>query len=240
MEWSRYTDKPVSQVLELLQTHTQGLSSAAVTTRQTQYGPNVIRSRRLGWWPILIRQLKSPFVYLLIVAALISGALFEILDALAILLFIVINAILGFFQEYSSTKTAQALQKHLEHRSRVRREGQVLELPTSHLVPGDVVLLKPGDILPADLRFLSVQNLTLDESVLTGESLPVAKDHLPQNSPVTDMFLAKNIGFAGTSVTTGEAEAVVINIGEDSALGQIAASSQKATGSASAFLYIPW
>ncbi len=160
------------------------------------------------WTTILVRQLKSPFVYLLFGAAALSFVLGQILDGSLILLFVGLNTLLGFYQEYRSEQTLKLLKQYLVTRARVRRNNQEVDIPIDQLVLGDVVLLQPGSMLSADIKLTQANNLTVDESVLTGESLPMDKSIGDQ-------------AFFGTTAVSGTGEGVVSALGKDTTYGDI-------------------
>src|SRR3989304_9982855 len=136
-----------------------GLTSVQAKALLVKFGPNHVVERQFVWWQILIRQFKSPFIYLLFAAAAVSGVLSSITDALAILVFIVLNTILGFYQEFTSEKTLQSLENYLKFHTLTWRDGQIKNVPNSHLIPGDVIELRPGNIIPADVLFTQASGL---------------------------------------------------------------------------------
>lgn len=213
MEFRDFTSLTNSSIFTRLQTNSKGLTEEEALRRLKQYGENRIASREVTSWQILVRQLKSPFVYLLFISFLISFLLGEKLDALMILLFVTINTGLGFYQEYRSEKAVKLLRKYLVAKIKVRRDGFEKNIETQFLVPGDIVLLEPGDIIPGDVRFVETTNLSVDESVLTGESQPVTKFSDPVKGVVAQIYQAENIGFAGTTVVSGKGVAVVFATG---------------------------
>ena len=216
-----YTDLDHSGIEKKLRTAQTGLPSAEATARQRQYGPNDVREQKTTTLTILVRQFRSSFVYLLIAAAGIAFLLGEFIDGGMILLFVLINASLGFYQEYHSEKTIKLLKKYTVQTAHVRRDNQERHVPTSELVPGDLVIFEAGDIIPADVRFVMDHDLVVNESVLTGESAPIRKT--AQAIPATaEIYKAANIGFSGTSVVSGRAEAFVIAIGHSTVLGNLA------------------
>jgi Mg2+-importing ATPase len=167
------------------------------------------------------RQFKSPFTYLLFFAVALSFFLHEITDGAIILIFIAINAILGFVQEFHSEKSLKLLESYIVPEARVLRQGIVQRIKSSDLVPGDILLLEAGDIVSADVRFISVQSLVVDESILTGESAPVTKVADGLNVSKNELAAALNIGFSGTKVVSGEARGVVIGTGKQTEIGEI-------------------
>lgn len=187
-----------------------GLTDQDVSRRQKKYGSNSVQRRQVAWFAVLTRQFNSPFFYLLAFAASLSLYLGQVSNAVLIGMFIGINTIFGFYQEYRAERTIADLARIVAPKATVRRNGRVQEVFTSELVPGDVVLLEPGDIVPADLQLADVQDLVIDEAVLTGESMPVEK-------------LVNQTAYAGTTIVTGTAVGTVAAIGAESALGSLAA-----------------
>jgi Mg2+-importing ATPase len=198
----------------------EGLTSAEAQRRRLQYGANAVTAQDVRWWNILFRQFASSFVYLLIAAALLAFFLKEYLDAGAIFSFVLINASLGFFQEYRSEKTVQLLQRYVVRRAKVRREGKERLCDSTDIVPGDIVMVENGDVIPADLRFFEDHALEIDESLLTGESAPVTKTSSAIRAGLPDAFA--NIGFSGTTVVGGWGEGVAVATGSATMFGDVA------------------
>ena len=221
MNFSGYTIKENKEIFDLLQTSPQGLSEKEAKARLEKYGFNELKMKEEGMIDIFLKQFKSPFFYLLFVASAIAFLLGERIDSAFILLFIFINVLLGFFQEARAQKAIALLKKYLPLNTKVLRGGEKKTIDKKFLVPGDIVILGPGDIAPADLRILKAENLLIDESVLSGEPYPVLKTDKRLSKETKEIFEAKNIIFAGTSVVSGEVEAVVINTGKEAVLGEI-------------------
>ncbi|WP_417348371.1 cation-translocating P-type ATPase [Ferrimonas sp.] len=207
-----------------LETSTTGLESDEATLRLRRYGPNRLpKPPSPGVLEIILRQFKSPLIYILMLAALLSLLTGELTDALFITAILMINAAIGTVQEFSAQRATEALQRVVATRTRVLRSGEPYDLLAEELVPGDVVLLESGDRVPADLRLLSCHDTAIDESLLTGESLPVTKRHdttLPEETALGDR---RNMVFAGTLVGRGRARGVVVATGLDTQIGRIAA-----------------
>lgn len=222
--FSPYTTMPAARLVsELGVNPAVGLTHAEVAVRRKRYGDNAAASRTAGWRQILLRQVRSPFIYLLGAAALLSLLFGALLDASLIVLFVAGNAALGFYQEYRSEQTVKLLMKYTQHRALVRREGKPAIVESAALVPGDIVVVADGDVIPADVRFLTVSNLEITESVLTGESAPVRKFAAALAVSAAHYHQATNIGFAGTAVVAGMGEGVVIATGSRAVLGRITA-----------------
>lgn len=227
MPFYQYTDKTAQETLELLKSSKNGLSKKEVGLALEKYGLNEIRGSRLGWGRILLRQFRSPFFYLLFVALIISTLIGEQVDSLVIFSFIFLNVAIGFFQEYKAEKSVSLLKKIIPHKARVMRDGKEQVIDKKFLVPGDIVFLEPGDIVPADLRVLEEQNFLTDESSITGESNPVSKVEEKFSVQEKEIYLAKNIIFTGTSVVAGRAAGIVVATGKETVFGEIASSISK-------------
>lgn len=221
MPFSQFTTLTVEKTLKQLKTTTKGLSSNEANDRIKQYGHNKISHEEISWWHILLRQFKSSFVYLLLVAVLIALFLGEMLDAGMILLFVGINTLLGFYQEYKSEQTAKLLKRFIKSSVQVMRNGKKIVIESQELVPGDLVIVEAGDIIPADMRFIETNNLIVDESVLSGESVPITKISNELNQEVEEVYQAENIGFSGTHVVSGFGQGVVISTGKNMIIGEI-------------------
>ncbi len=208
--------------LELLGSDIDGLSEAEAAKRFNEYGPNKL-SEQKGKNPIIlfILQFKSPLVYILIVAAIISVvAEQELTEFFIIIGILLINAIIGFIQEWKAEKTIQSIHSLIEDKAIIIREGEEIEIPVESIVPGDVLLLSAGQKVPADARVLFERNLHADESLLTGESLSIKKETLclVENPHYYEMV---HMVFAGSFITEGRARTVVISTGDSTTLGKI-------------------
>ncbi|MFO7255430.1 MAG: cation-transporting P-type ATPase [Bacillota bacterium] len=201
-----------------------GLTNEEAARRLEQVGPNRLATEQpTGPWTILRRQLTDLMMAVLGTAALVSWALGERADAVAILAIMLLNAVLGFFQEFRAERSLEALRALAAPQARVIRQGRLLRLPATQLVPGDRVQVEAGDRIPADLRLLEAWGLEVDESLLTGESVPVAKraDWLGRGEE--EVADRPNLLYMGTLVTRGRAEAVVVATGSQTEMGEIAA-----------------
>jgi len=200
-----------------------GLSSDEAATRQSKYGPNRLkevppRSR----WLLLLDQFKGILILVLIGAAVLAAAIGDLGDAAVILVVVLINAVLGFSQEYRAEQSLAALKKMLAPTAEVRRNGQTMILPADELVPGDIVLLGPGDRVPADGRVIATHGFEVDESSLTGESRTVGKQVDPLAGEDIPLAERANLFFMNTTVTRGRAEMVVTATGMRTELGLLA------------------
>jgi len=220
-----------SEVLERLETDPeQGLKPTDVQQRQAQHGLNELPTEAgTSAWKLLVAQFAEIMVVVLLAAAVISVLIGDIKDAVVILAIVVLNAALGFFQEYQAEQALAALSAMQTPTVRVRRNGHVQEVSAADLVPGDIVLLEAGDRIPADGRLLEAVNLNIDESALTGESQAVEKSTttLPATEPPPAIADQSNLVFMGTSVTYGRAVMAVIATGLKTQLGAIAALLQR-------------
>jgi Mg2+-importing ATPase len=199
-----------------------GLSGADVIRLQTRFGPNAVSSHRARLLPVLWHQLKSPLLALLMVAALASYFVGERSDALIIGVIVGLSVGLGFVNEYRAEKAAEALHDQIHHETTVIRDGRAIAVDVTTLVPGDVLELHLGDIVPADLRLLTTTGLACDESVLTGESLPVDKSTsaVAARTPLAEL---SGCALMGTVVEAGSGRGVVVATGPRTEFGKIAA-----------------
>ncbi len=215
------------QVLAALGSGRDGISGTAATERLRAWGPNVLEDERaVRGWMILLRQFRSPLIYILIVAAAVTIALDEYVDAAVIALVLVFNAVVGFFQEYRAERSLEALRRLAGTQARTIRDGREREIDAAELVPGDVVLLEAGAKVPADCRILHATALEVDESLLTGESTMVAKgsEAVPSEAPIAER---RSMVFMGTVLTRGHARAVVAATGAATELGHVAGTVQR-------------
>ena len=200
-----------------------GLTRAQAAERLLRFGANRLASAKpRPVWLKFLDQFRNVLTCVLIGAALLAGAIGDLKDALVILVVVVVNAALGFHQEYRAEKTLAALKGMLARRARVRRDGQVIEVEVAALVPGDLALLEAGDSIPADGRFLAAHNVEVDEAALTGESLAVGKqtEAVAADAPLAERV---NMGFMNTTLTRGRAELLVTATGMATEMGRLAA-----------------
>ncbi len=221
MSFAPYTTQTAEDVLTKEKSSRDGLSSAEAAERLKSHGPNALDEAHVRWEKVLARQFKSPFLYLLVLAAGVSFMLGEMVDAGMIAGFVIVNAALGFFQEYQSERSVELLRTFVTAKSRVRRDGRESLVNSHDLVPGDIVVVETGDVIHADLRFVETESLVIDESVLTGESVQVAKDEKALAKETSQPFEARNIGFAGTTVASGRGVGMVVATGKTTEIGDI-------------------
>jgi Ca2+-transporting ATPase len=213
-----------SEILHRLRVDPErGLKPDEALARLREHGPNELVERGLkSPWHILWEQLTAIMVVVLIIAAVISLLLGDYLDAIAILAIVVLNAILGFVQEYRADRAMAALKRMAAPVVKLRRAGRLLEVPAREIVPGDIILLEAGDVVSADARVLESVNLRVEEASLTGESLPVDKHSQVLSGTHVPLGDRRNMVFMGTTATYGRGSAVVVETGMATQLGRIA------------------
>lgn len=200
-----------------------GLSSGEALRRLADGGPNRLADVHLQpAWRIFLHQWSDLMVLVLVAAAVIAAVIGEVQDTVAILAILILNALLGFRQEYQAERTVAALRALAVPPARVCRDGQTLSVPSEELVPGDLVVLEAGNIVPADLRLTAAHDLRVDESLLTGESLPVAKVTAALGTAELPLADVRNHGWRGTAVVHGRGEGLVIATGMATEIGRIA------------------
>ncbi|MEK7516039.1 MAG: HAD-IC family P-type ATPase [Patescibacteria group bacterium] len=222
METLQFAVRTVAEAFETLGTSESGLASAEARRRLLRFGKNEIRERVMGWPILLVRQFRGPYTALLAGAAALALLAREPVDALTIFIILALSAFLGFFQEFRSEHTLRKLRTLVPHMVTVRRDGAERSLRREELVPGDVVIVTDGDIVPADLRLTVSQGILLDESVLTGESIPVPKDVSPASGPSLSLSDASCVLFQGTTVLDGRGEGVAVATAHNTIFGEVA------------------
>ena len=220
MKWYQLkTDK----LFEFLETNLQGLSQVIAEERLLKSGPNILEEGKMkSGINLFFSQFKDVMIVILLIAAIISGIIGDITDTIVILIIVVLNATMGFFQEYRAEKALQALKKKAISQVKVIRDGTISYLSASELVSGDIVFIEAGNSIPADLRIIESKNLKIDEATLTGESQSVEKISDVLNRE--DLLIAdqKNMAFKGTFASYGRGIGVVIATGMQTELGRIA------------------
>ncbi|MEG6585983.1 calcium-transporting P-type ATPase, PMR1-type [Dendrosporobacter sp. 1207_IL3150] len=224
MEIDKWYTRTAEEALEFWDTNiNDGLSSSEVKNRLNKFGYNeMVEKEKTPWWKRLLAQFQDFMVLILLGATLISAFLGEYADAITILAIVIVNAALGFVQEYRAEQSMQALKKLSAPTANVIRNGMQQQIAANELVPGDIIVVESGDKLSADGRLVSAQGVEVEEAALTGESLPVRKvaDKIfNENSPLGDR---KNMIYAGTVVTRGRGKAVVCGTGMATEVGRIA------------------
>ena len=215
--------KTRTQLFRLFKTTENGLSSSEAKTRLTKYGHNeLIAKKKKPLWLSFLEEFTDLMVIILIVAAAIAGLAGEPTDAGVILFIVLLNAIIGFVQKFKAEKALEALQNMLSPHAKVLRNGKILEIKAKFLVPGDIILISEGDSVPADARLLEENELNVDESALTGESVPVHKQTEAIDKKTLHLDEHQNILFMGTSITHGTGHALIIRTGMETEFGKIA------------------
>lgn len=218
-KWHAFEEQ---DVYEELQSGVDGLDEKEAGRRLAHYGPNTLPVKEPPTiWAILLHQILNPLIFILLAAAIASLAIGEGTDAVFILIVIILNSGLGAYQEYQAEKSAAGLQRLLKITARVRRGAREMDIAAEELVPGDIILLESGNKVPADLRLLQANSLAADESFLTGESMASEKTTgpLPEETVVGDR---KNMAFAGSTITTGRGNGIVVGTGTETQVGIIA------------------
>lgn len=222
MDWRDYAVEDADRCLDILHTSRTGLQESEAAKRLKEYGHNSLPDGSHFVWRILRRRVQSLLFWILLIVAVITFFFQSYTEALLILLFLAINASLEIYQEFHSEKAARLLKHYLVPEAQVWREGQLRAIKTSLLVQGDILELKAGDSIPADVRFLQVNGAQVDESLITGESVSVPKTAALGHKSVSNLFEGENCGFAGTNLVAGQALAVVVATGSNTALGDVA------------------
>ena len=225
MEW--YNKSKQEALTELSTDENLGLSEQEAVQRIEKYGKNELEAQaKKSFWTKLLAQFADFLIIILIVASIISAAVGEVQDSIVILAIVVINAILGIYQEGKAEKSVEALQKMSAPNAKVIRDGKQKEVSASSVVPGDIVVLEAGDIVPADVRLIESSNLKVEEASLTGESVPVdkeAKEIIEGSAGIGDRH---NMGFSSTIVTYGRGKGLVVETGHKTEIGHIATTIQ--------------
>ena len=219
----RWENLELQEIYGLLQVSEAGLSTEEAARRLAEVGPNVLAAEeKIKYFAIILHQFKSPLIYVLLAAAVVTFGLQEFIDMSVILAVVLLNAVIGFVQEVKAEQGIRSLKKMVQAKARVLRDGHEKELPSNQLVPGDIVYLAAGMRIPADIRLIYVLDLRVDESMLTGESLPAEKISemlVEENLTPGDR---KNIAFMGTTVVYGRGRGVVVETGRRTVIGDIA------------------
>jgi len=215
------------EVLLVLNSRRFGLTATEAKTRLLQYGPNELKGRKKTP-PILVflRQFLSPLIYILLAAVIVSVIVEHFMDAAVIMGVLLLNAVMGFIQETRAESAMEALIQMAAPRARVRRDGNVKQIPAREIVPGDILLLETGDKVPADARLIEVSNLKVNEATLTGESMAVEK-HTNVIGGAVPVAERKNLVYMGTIVTYGRTTAMAVRTGMSTEIGKIATAIQE-------------
>lgn len=212
---------PPERVFEQLESGAEGLTDEQARERLMRHGPNVLeRQKGEGPLRLLWRQVNSPFIWVLIVSAVLAVVMGKVTDGLVVAAVVVLNTVIGFVQEFRAGKAIEALSRMVPENATVVRAGDKRAVPAAELVPGDVVEIASGDKVPADMRLVSSRNLQIEEAALTGESVPASKQPLPVEEDA-ELGDRTSVVFGGTLVTSGAARAVVVATGGATELGRI-------------------
>jgi Ca2+-transporting ATPase len=217
----------IESLAQKMEISKEGLSTEDAKKNLSIYGLNEIKEKKHNLFILFLLQFKSPLVYVLVVAVILSLFLGNIHEGVLILIILLLNALIGFWQELKALSSIKALKKLTESKTEVKRDNQVVVVSSSELVPGDVILLSEGDIVPADIRLFDTNGFVIDESILTGESIPVDKDAnltLPKEILPYEM---DNMALSGTTVTKGNAEGFVVFTGQKTYLASISTKAEE-------------
>ncbi len=219
-----YSTGSLESVIDSLKTNIEtGLTEKEVKERLAVYGENKLReAEKEPMWKKLLEQFKDIMVVILIIAAVISGFLGDVIESVIILAIVIINAVLGVYQEGKAEQAVEALQKMSAPHARVLRDGKQSIIDASDLVPGDIIILEAGDIIPADARIIESSNMKVEEAALTGESVPVEKDATFETDETLGIGDRHNMLYSSTAMTYGRGQAVAVATGENTEMGKIA------------------
>lgn len=219
MDWHAQSSE---EVLKNLRSSVSGLSEPEVQRRFSKYGKNVLRRfKSKSKFVIFLEQFNSLLVYILILAMVVSGIIGHYIDASVIGIIVILNAVIGFIQEYKAEAIIEKLRKSLRYKVRVLRDGVQKEIDSKFLVPGDIILLDAGDRVLADCRIIEQESLQVNEAVLTGESFPIEKNEKVLAKGVV-LAERKNLLYAGTTIVRGKSTAVVVGTGHNTEFGKLA------------------
>lgn len=225
MEW--YNKSPEDVLSQLKSDGNRGLSSDDAKSIKERVGPNELKAaKKKPLYKKLLEQFTDPMILILIAAAVISAFSHELIDAMIILAIVIVNAILSLYQEGKAEQAIEALQKMASPNAKVLRDGRIVSIPSTDLVPGDIVKLETGDIVPADLRLIESANLKIDESSLTGESVPVEKDSSVIYDGIMEIGDRANLLYSSTIVSYGRGTGVVVGTAYETEIGKIATTIQ--------------
>src|SRR6185437_4316539 len=221
-----YWQEEPDEIVQKLQSSLSGLEEKEVLKRQAQYGLNTIHKKNVNLLTLFIRQFTgNPLIIILAVATFISYLLGQHISSYYIFGMIILSVFLGLWNEYSAVRTVENLLKKISPTALVERNGEKLEIPVTHLTIGDIVLLSQGSIIPADVRLIETKDMEINQSALTGEAKTVFKTNNSLTEAPKSVTNIDNIGYMGTIVESGSGKGVVIQIGKDTAFGQIAQTS---------------
>ncbi len=224
MSDQHYHQQQVNSIFEHFGTGKNGLSASEAGKRLAQYGPNELKEKKKRTpFMMFLDQFKDFMIIVLIAAAVVSGCIGELSDTIAIIVIVIINAVIGFVQEYRAEKAMEALKKMAGTDATVLRDGIPASVPVCDVVPGDLVILEAGRIVPADMRIVEAVNLKVEEAALTGESVPVDKDSRSMDDKDLPIGERSNMAYKGTFATYGRGAGIITATGMNTELGKIAA-----------------
>lgn len=222
--------KSIDIIYDILNSSKNGISTSEAHNRLKEYGLNELKIKKKKTpFIMFLNQFKDLMIIILIISAIIASSLGKLVDSLAIVAIVILNAIIGFLQEYKAEKAIEALKKISTPITNVIRDGKPTTIPANELVPGDIVLLEAGQIIPADIRLIESANLKIDESILTGESMAVDKDTKILTEEELPLGDRKNMAYQGTIITYGRGTGIVVATGMDTEIGKIATLLQEDT-----------
>lgn len=220
MHWHQ---KKANEIIEVMNSSVSGLSSDEAQKRLAEYGPNELKEKeKRTLFMMFLDQFKDFMILILIGAAIISGIIGEPADTIAIIVIVVLNAVIGFIQEYRAEKAMAALKKMAAQIATVIRDGKPANIPAVEIVPGDIVLLEAGKVVPADMRLIETAQLKVEEAALTGESIPAEKHIKALHDEMLPLGDRKNMAYKGTTVSYGRGAGIAAATGMDTELGKIA------------------
>ena len=231
-EPQNYTKQPFLLSVDAITSHLGTNKESGLTRLQTQqnqqkYGENKLDGEGgVKWYSILLKQISNAMILVLVLAMALSYGVTDFVEGGVITAVIILNVAIGFYQEFQAEKKMDALKSLSSPSAAVIRDGEEMTVPSAEVVPGDIVSIKTGDTVPADLRMFEVMNLECDEAILTGEALPVAKDVDFQAEEDCGLGDRLNIAYSSSTVTKGRGQGVVVFTGMSTAIGGIAASMQ--------------
>ncbi len=219
---TEYYSLNLNETFNKLNSNEKGLNDAEAFNRKEKYGLNKLKKeKKTSKLEILVNQFKSLIIWILIAAALISFFIGETVDSIVILVLVIINAVIGFIQEYNADKSIEALKKLMNLKAVIKRNGKIIEINAEQLVPGDIILLEEGAKIPADIRLIEAVSLEAIEASLTGESLPVKKQTNKLNKGI-NLAERTNMLFSGTIISRGKGKGIVTATGMNTEIGKIA------------------
>jgi Ca2+-transporting ATPase len=226
----RWYQDDTNEIFEKLKSSDSGINGCNAKERLQSYGPNKLcEEEKISRLEILLHQFTSPLIYILLVAAFITALLHEYIDTGVIMVVVILNAVIGYIQEFRAERSMRALRKMVVPKARVLRNGKEMDVNSEELVPGDIVLLSSGSKVPADLRLIKTVELKIDEAILTGESMPAEKNSEAIKEENLTPGDQKNMAFMGTIVGSGRAKGIVVETGNRTVLGRIAEQMREVT-----------